>query len=65
MKARAISGIKNGGIATPLEHRGKRPQIHESAYVASTAMICGNVTIGENGWVLSSGQWSLPREDRL
>jgi hypothetical protein len=52
MKARAISGIKNGGIATLLEHRGKRHQIHESAYVAPTATIRGNVTIGDNSWVL-------------
>lgn len=35
-----------------LEHRGKRPQIHESAYVAPTATICGDVTVGENGRVL-------------
>jgi carbonic anhydrase/acetyltransferase-like protein (isoleucine patch superfamily) len=35
-----------------LEHRGKRPQIHESAYVAPTATICGDVTIGENSRVL-------------
>lgn len=35
-----------------LEHRGKRPRIHESAYVAPTATICGDVTIGENSRVL-------------
>jgi carbonic anhydrase/acetyltransferase-like protein (isoleucine patch superfamily) len=35
-----------------LEHRGKRPNIHESAYIAPTAVICGDVTIGENSRVL-------------
>jgi carbonic anhydrase/acetyltransferase-like protein (isoleucine patch superfamily) len=35
-----------------LEHLGKRPQIHESAYVAPTATICGDVTIGEDCRIL-------------
>lgn len=35
-----------------LEHRGKSPKIHETAYVAPTATICGDVTIGENSRVL-------------
>jgi carbonic anhydrase/acetyltransferase-like protein (isoleucine patch superfamily) len=35
-----------------LEHRGKRPRIHATAYVAPTATICGDVTIGENTRVL-------------
>lgn len=35
-----------------LEHRGKRPTIHDSAYVAPTAVICGDVTIGEHSRVL-------------
>src|SRR5215831_5067032 len=35
-----------------LEHNGKRPQIHESAYVAPTAVVCGDVTIGDNCRVL-------------
>jgi carbonic anhydrase/acetyltransferase-like protein (isoleucine patch superfamily) len=35
-----------------LEDQGKRPRIHESAYVAPTATICGDVTIGENSRVL-------------
>jgi carbonic anhydrase/acetyltransferase-like protein (isoleucine patch superfamily) len=35
-----------------IEHLGKRPQIHESVYVAPTAVICGDVTIGENSQVL-------------
>jgi carbonic anhydrase/acetyltransferase-like protein (isoleucine patch superfamily) len=35
-----------------IEHRGKRPSIHESAYVAPTAVVSGDVTIGENSRVL-------------
>jgi carbonic anhydrase/acetyltransferase-like protein (isoleucine patch superfamily) len=33
------------------EHRGKRPQIHETAFVAPTAVVCGDVTIGPNSHV--------------
>jgi len=35
-----------------LEHRGKAPRIHPSAYIAPTATICGDVSIGENSRVL-------------
>ncbi|HXT87210.1 MAG TPA: gamma carbonic anhydrase family protein [Verrucomicrobiae bacterium] len=35
-----------------IEHDGKRPRISRSAYVASTATICGDVSIGENTCVL-------------
>ncbi len=35
-----------------LEHQGQQPHVHESAYIAPTAIICGNVTIGENCRVL-------------
>jgi carbonic anhydrase/acetyltransferase-like protein (isoleucine patch superfamily) len=35
-----------------MEHLGKSPQIHESAYVAPNATVCGDVTIGENCRVL-------------
>lgn len=35
-----------------IEHRGKSPRIHEAAYVAPTATICGDVTIGANSRVL-------------
>lgn len=35
-----------------LEHQGKRPLIHASAYIAPTATICGDVTIGENARIL-------------
>jgi carbonic anhydrase/acetyltransferase-like protein (isoleucine patch superfamily) len=31
-----------------IEHLGKRPNIHESAFIAPTAVICGAVTIGAN-----------------
>jgi len=29
-----------------IEHQGKQPQVHETAYIAPTAVVCGNVTIG-------------------
>ncbi|HET7875156.1 MAG TPA: gamma carbonic anhydrase family protein, partial [Methylomirabilota bacterium] len=35
-----------------LEHLGKRPRIHESAYVAPTATVCGDVTIGPESRIL-------------
>jgi carbonic anhydrase/acetyltransferase-like protein (isoleucine patch superfamily) len=35
-----------------IEHRGRGPRVHESAYVAPNATICGDVTIGENSRVL-------------
>lgn len=35
-----------------LEHRGKTPHIHPSAYIAPTATICGDVSIGENSRIL-------------
>jgi carbonic anhydrase/acetyltransferase-like protein (isoleucine patch superfamily) len=35
-----------------VEHRGKRPDIHESVYIAPNAVICGDVTIGENSCIL-------------
>jgi len=35
-----------------LEHQGKRPRIHESAWVAPTATVCGDVTIGPESRVL-------------
>lgn len=35
-----------------LEHRGQKPRIHPSVYVAPTATICGDVSIGENSRVL-------------
>src|SRR5436309_15109994 len=35
-----------------LEHGGKRPRIHASAYVAPNATICGEVTVGAESRVL-------------
>lgn len=35
-----------------LEHQGRRPTIHETAYVAPTAVVCGDVTIGARTRVL-------------
>ena len=35
-----------------IEHSGKRPKIHESAYVAPTATICGDVAIGPESCVM-------------
>ena len=35
-----------------LEHRGKTPRIHETAYIAPTATICGDVSIGAHSRVL-------------
>jgi carbonic anhydrase/acetyltransferase-like protein (isoleucine patch superfamily) len=35
-----------------LEHRGKRPRVDDSAYVAPNATICGDVTIGTESRVL-------------
>ena len=35
-----------------LEHQGRSPRIADSAYVAPTAVICGDVTIGPNSRIL-------------
>jgi gamma-carbonic anhydrase len=35
-----------------IEHRGSVPQVHPSAYVAPTAVICGAVRIGPDARVL-------------
>src|SRR5262245_37469764 len=35
-----------------LEHRGHRPQVHHSAYIAPTAVLCGDVRIGPDTRVL-------------
>ena len=31
-----------------LEHRGERPKVHDGAYVAPNATLCGDVIVGEN-----------------
>jgi carbonic anhydrase/acetyltransferase-like protein (isoleucine patch superfamily) len=35
-----------------IEHDGKRPRIAPSAYVAPTAVVCGDVTIGDDSRIL-------------
>ena len=35
-----------------IEHLGKRPRIHPSAYIAPTATLCGAVTVGANTRIL-------------
>jgi carbonic anhydrase/acetyltransferase-like protein (isoleucine patch superfamily) len=35
-----------------VEHRGKTPSVHETAFVAPNATLCGDVTIGANSQVL-------------
>jgi carbonic anhydrase/acetyltransferase-like protein (isoleucine patch superfamily) len=35
-----------------LEHEGRRPRIHPAAYVAPTAVVCGDVTIGAESRIL-------------
>ena len=35
-----------------LSHDGKRPRVHESAYIAPNATICGDVTIGAGSRVM-------------
>src|SRR3954471_20949123 len=35
-----------------IEHRGKRPSVDPSAYVAPTAVLCGDVRIGPDSRVL-------------
>ena len=31
-----------------ISHKGKKPEVHSLAYIAPTATICGDVTIGPN-----------------
>jgi gamma-carbonic anhydrase len=35
-----------------IEHEGKRPRVDESAYVAPTAVVCGDVTVGPDSRIL-------------
>ena len=35
-----------------VEHRGRRPEVHESAWVAPTAVVCGDVRIGAGARIL-------------
>ena len=35
-----------------IEHEGKRPQVADSAYVAPTAVLCGDVRVGAGSRIL-------------
>jgi carbonic anhydrase/acetyltransferase-like protein (isoleucine patch superfamily) len=35
-----------------IEHRGKRPTVHESAYIAPTAVVSGEVTVGAGARIM-------------
>jgi gamma-carbonic anhydrase len=35
-----------------VEHRGRRPVVHESAWVAPTAVLCGDVHVGEDARIM-------------
>ena len=35
-----------------VEHRGRRPDVHPSAYVAPTAVLCGDVRVGPDARIL-------------
>jgi gamma-carbonic anhydrase len=35
-----------------VEHRGKRPTVHGSAWVAPTAVVCGDVAVGEDARIM-------------
>ena len=35
-----------------IEHRGRRPDVHPSAYVAPTAVLCGDVRVGPDARIL-------------
>jgi carbonic anhydrase/acetyltransferase-like protein (isoleucine patch superfamily) len=37
---------------TLLEHRGRSPSVHPSAYVAPTAVLCGDVVVGPDARIL-------------
>ncbi len=41
-----------GHAAVYVEHRVKRPQVAESAYIAPTAVLCGDVKVGPHSRVL-------------
>ncbi len=47
-----------------IEHEGKRPRVAGSAYVAPTAVLCGDVTIGEDSRVLFGAVLTAEGGDR-
>ena len=50
METRAIRARDNGGVL--VEHRGRRPDVHPSAWVAPTAVVCGDVRLGADARVM-------------
>ncbi|MBE1493838.1 carbonic anhydrase/acetyltransferase-like protein (isoleucine patch superfamily) [Amycolatopsis lexingtonensis] len=46
-----------------IEHRGRRPVVPESAYVAPSAVLCGGVVLGERARVLHSAVLSAEDGD--
>jgi gamma-carbonic anhydrase len=39
-------------VGTLFKHRGKQPHVHPSAYVAPTAVLCGDVRVGADARIL-------------
>ena len=50
MVARAIRAREN--VVMLVEHRGRRPDVHPTAWVAPTAVLCGDVRVGAEARVL-------------
>jgi gamma-carbonic anhydrase len=48
-----------------IEHGGRSPQIHESAYVAPTAVLSGDVVVGEGCSVLFGAVLTAESESRI
>ena len=48
-KSHAITGILGGML---VEHRGMRPEVHASAWIAPTAVVCGDVRVGPDARIL-------------
>jgi carbonic anhydrase/acetyltransferase-like protein (isoleucine patch superfamily) len=50
MATRAVRARDDGAML--VEHRGKRPAVHPTAWVAPTAVLCGDVRVGEDARIL-------------
>ena len=50
MASHAIRARDNGRML--VEHRGRRPVVHESAWVAPTAVLCGDVRVGADARIM-------------
>jgi carbonic anhydrase/acetyltransferase-like protein (isoleucine patch superfamily)/L-ascorbate metabolism protein UlaG (beta-lactamase superfamily) len=46
--AQSLADVDREGPMPLLEHRGHLPSVHQTTRVASTAIVCGEVTIGPN-----------------